>query len=158
LIWTQFWSKSFCFQWTNWCDKILIDYTLISSLNWIILFIKVVPNQIQFKTWSRSSKSINIWKTWSKLTDFQRITVFEITGVERESLVERGIHLGRKSVFLYEGGVLVVEGRLWLLIFHIRTLVSPSHNRTVEGVDKRSKESSKWSKEFLLFSSHSYQS
>ena len=158
MIWTQFWSKSFCFQWTNWCDKILIDYTLISSLNWIILFIKVVPNQIRFKTWLRASKSINIWKTWSKLTDFQRITVFEITGVERESLVESGNYLGRKSDFVYEGGVLVVEGRLWLLIFHIRTFVSPSPDRTVEGAVKRSTESFKWSKEFLLISFHSYHS
>jgi hypothetical protein len=64
-------------------------------------------------------------------------------------VVESGIYFGRKRDFVVEGGVLVVERRLSLLILFIRPLVLPSIDRTVEGEGKRSNERRKRSKEIL---------
>jgi hypothetical protein len=55
----------------------LIDLKLILWLKFKIPRIKVVPNQFRIKTWLRSFKSTNFWKSEIKITVFQSVTVFQ---------------------------------------------------------------------------------
>ena len=108
----------------------LIDLKLILWIKSKIPRIKVVPNQFRIKTWLRSFKSTNFWKSEIKITVFQSVTVFQnLKWANLELSGRTWIVLGERELFLVEPESFLGEpGNCWLnfslsgTIFHIRLI------------------------------------